>query len=98
MANGNTEGWEFRKADLNDVFPLADASADAVVANQVIEHILDPFKFAHEIYRILRPGGRCVVTTPNIRYLVSIQKSGYLESKNIGPGGRGALLPENCTA
>lgn len=80
LAVGNTDGWEFREADLNGIFPLADASADAVIANQVIEHILDPVKFAHEIHRILRPGGRCVITTPNIRYLKNIAHlvfSGY---------------------
>lgn len=42
LGDGNTDGWEFREADLNGLFPLADASADAVIANQVIEHILDP--------------------------------------------------------
>lgn len=72
LADGDTDGWEFREADLNGLFPLADASADAVIANQVIEHILDPVKFSREIHRILRPGGRCVVTTPNIRYLKNI--------------------------
>lgn len=80
VGNGDTDGWEFREADLNGVFPLADASADAVIANQVIEHILDPTKFVREIHRILRPGGRCVVTTPNIRYLKNIAQlvfSGY---------------------
>jgi methionine biosynthesis protein MetW len=80
LADGNTDGWEFREADLNSLFPLADASADAVIANQVIEHILDPVKFSREIHRILRPGGRCVVTTPNIRYLKNIAHlvlSGY---------------------
>lgn len=80
MGNGDTEGWEFREADLNGVFPVADASVDAVIANQVIEHILDPVKFICEIHRILRPGGRCVVTTPNIRYLKNIAHlvfSGY---------------------
>nr|WP_291512401.1 class I SAM-dependent methyltransferase [Abyssibacter sp.] len=80
LASGKADGWEFREADLNGEFPLADASADAVVANQVIEHILDPIKFSREIHRILRPGGRCVVTTPNVRYLKNIAHlvfSGY---------------------
>lgn len=80
LANGKTDGWEFREADLNGLFPLADASADVVIANQAIEHILDPVKFSREIHRILRPGGRCVVTTPNIRYLKNIAHlvfSGY---------------------
>lgn len=80
LADGGTDGWEFREADLNGQFPLADASADAVIANQVIEHILDPIKFSREIHRILRPGGRCFITTPNIRYIKNISHlffSGY---------------------
>jgi methionine biosynthesis protein MetW len=74
MASGQTDGWEFREADLNGLFPLEDESVDAAVANQVIEHILDPVKFAREIHRVLRPGGRCVITTPNIRYLKNIAR------------------------
>ena len=37
LAGGNTVGWEFREADLNDVFPLANASAHAIIANQAID-------------------------------------------------------------
>lgn len=80
VANGKVEGWDFCEANLNRKFPLKDFSADAVVANQVIEHIVNPVKFAREIYRVLRPGGRCVITTPNIRYLKNIAHlifSGY---------------------
>ena len=80
MANGITDGWDFREADLNGVFPLLDASADVVIANQVIEHIIDPVKFCQEIHRVLKPEGRCVITTPNIRYLKNIAHllfSGY---------------------
>jgi SAM-dependent methyltransferase len=72
LGHGKTDGWEFREADLNGLFPLTDGLADVVIANQVIEHILDPIKFGREIHRILRPGGRCIITTPNIRYLKNI--------------------------
>lgn len=82
LAGGHTNGWEFREADLNDAFPLESAFADTVVANQVIEHILDPLKFAGEIHRVLRPGGRCVITTPNIRYLKNIA---YVLLSGYGP-------------
>lgn len=80
MANGQTEGWNFRIADLNKAFPLDDEAADVLVANQVIEHIIDPVGFAGDCYRVLRPSGRCVITTPNIRYLKNIAHilfSGY---------------------
>lgn len=80
MSGGKTDGWDFREADLNGVFPIQGASADVVIANQVIEHIIDPIKFCQEIYRVLKPEGRCVIATPNIRYLKNIAHllfSGY---------------------
>ena len=40
--------WLFIEADLNSRFPLRDGVADAVIANQVIEHIVDPLHFAKE--------------------------------------------------
>ena len=45
--------------------PFAEASFDAVISFQVIEHIPDDGAFVREIARVLRPGGRFVVTTPN---------------------------------
>lgn len=65
----NQNNWEFREADLNADFPVVSDSVDVVIANQVIEHIIDPMQFAKEVYRVLKPGGRCVITTPNIRYI-----------------------------
>ena len=60
-------GWEFIIADLNQPIPLEDASGEGVLANQVIEHVYDPEGFASEVYRILKPGGVGVFTTPNLR-------------------------------
>jgi len=44
---------------------LPDCSMDFVVSFQVIEHIKDDFAFLDEVRRVLRPGGRFIVTTPN---------------------------------
>jgi 2-polyprenyl-3-methyl-5-hydroxy-6-metoxy-1,4-benzoquinol methylase len=43
-----------------------DSSWDAVTARHVIEHIRDPKAFMRECWRILKPGGRLVIVTPNI--------------------------------
>ena len=47
--------------------PLAFAanSFDFVISFQVIEHIKRDAEFVREIHRVLRPGGRFIVTTPN---------------------------------
>ena len=45
--------------------PIADRSVGAVVAQHVIEHFADPVAILKEWRRVLRPGGVCIVTTPN---------------------------------
>src|SRR5689334_12884999 len=45
--------------------PLADQSVDVVVNFQVIEHLWDQAQFVSECFRVLRPGGVFLVSTPN---------------------------------
>jgi SAM-dependent methyltransferase len=45
-------------------WPLAEASADVVLATETLEHVLDPAQFLREAERCLRPGGRLVLTVP----------------------------------
>jgi len=45
-------------------FPVPDASFDAVICSQVLEHIFQPAEFLAEIRRVLRPGGKLLLTTP----------------------------------
>ena len=49
-------------ADVNAV-PLDDASADVVVAGEVLEHVPDLDRALSESIRILRPGGTLVIDT-----------------------------------
>lgn len=44
-------------------------SFDAVALSQVIEHVHDPRQLLAECRRLLRPGGRLVLSTPNARGL-----------------------------
>ena len=45
--------------------PMPDASVDVVVNFQVIEHLWDQPQFITECLRLLRPGGRLLMSTPN---------------------------------
>lgn len=45
--------------------PFADESFDCVISFQVIEHIEQDAAFVREVHRVLRAGGRFIVTTPN---------------------------------
>jgi SAM-dependent methyltransferase len=45
--------------------PYPDQSFDSIVTFQVIEHIQNDELFLQEIYRVLRPGGVALITTPN---------------------------------
>lgn len=45
--------------------PLRSASVDVVANLQVIEHLWDQEGFLAECRRVLRPGGRLLLTTPN---------------------------------
>lgn len=54
------------KADLNARLPFDDESFDAMACVEGVEHIENPHLLAREANRILRPGGRLYITTPNI--------------------------------
>jgi SAM-dependent methyltransferase len=43
--------------------PLEDASVDAVLSTQVLEHVTDPGLYLAECLRVLRPGGRLLLST-----------------------------------
>ena len=59
-------GFDVRAGDLDEPWPLADASVDVVHANQVIEHVHRLDHFVEEIRRVLKPGGSAIVCTENL--------------------------------
>lgn len=67
------EGVDYRSADIQpgradlvlnlEAIALPDASVDVILANHVLEHV-DDTKALPELRRILRPGGRLIMTVP----------------------------------
>ena len=56
---------EWLSQDLNQPLGLAEASLDAVLSVEVIEHLENPRAVARDWFRLLKPGGRLFFTTPN---------------------------------
>ena len=44
--------------------PIRSESVDAVMCNEVLEHVPEPARGVAEMYRVLRPGGKLYVTVP----------------------------------
>jgi 2-polyprenyl-3-methyl-5-hydroxy-6-metoxy-1,4-benzoquinol methylase len=74
----NTISWYCLDLNYGEVVPAA--SFDAVIASEVIEHLENPRAAAREWYRIMKPGGTLVLSTPNnesIRSLVALLIRGH---------------------
>ncbi len=52
---------------IGEFLPLPDSSFDCIILSEVIEHLEAPAVSIREARRVLRPGGRLLVTTPNYR-------------------------------
>lgn len=61
-------GLRVHTGDLRDI-AYPDNSFDAITLNNVIEHLPEPVEVVKECRRILRPGGRLVIVTPNFESL-----------------------------
>jgi SAM-dependent methyltransferase len=66
-------GVEFVMWDLEvQPYPLPSESFDAVIFTEVFEHLREyPIRSLHEAFRVLKPGGRIYLTTPNTAYLLN---------------------------
>jgi SAM-dependent methyltransferase len=54
------------RAQVEATLPFADACFSTVIAAEVIEHVFDTEAFLADLRRVLAPGGRLLITTPNL--------------------------------
>ena len=68
------QGISMALADVeSEPFPFPDESFDVVLASEIIEHLhYNPYRLLRESFRVLKPGGRILITTPNINRLENL--------------------------
>ncbi|TAK04871.1 class I SAM-dependent methyltransferase [Patescibacteria group bacterium] len=72
----------FTQWDANhDRLPFADGSVDGVIALQMLEHVENPWHAVREFARVLKVGGRCVISIPHGFSLPSRLR--FLRSGNV---------------
>jgi SAM-dependent methyltransferase len=57
-------GLDARRGTAEQI-PLPDRSVEVIVSFETIEHVPEPNRFLDECVRILVPGGRLIISTPN---------------------------------
>lgn len=62
-------GMRAVKHDLEQPLPFEDAVFDTVVCSEILEHLFRPDLLLREVMRVLKPGGRVIVTVPNLHGL-----------------------------
>ncbi len=68
-ARRHQPGSTIKVGDIMQIDVTALPPFDAVVALDVIEHVLDPDEFLRRLHGLLRPGGQLLLQTPNVRSL-----------------------------
>ena len=63
-ARGNAPGADLRRLADDGSLPLEHASVDLVWCSEVLEHVADTAHLLLEVRRVLRSGGRLLVTVP----------------------------------
>ena len=54
----------YQNFDIDPILPLENNSIDQVVMLAVLEHVEKPIDVLKELYRVLKPGGEILLTTP----------------------------------
>jgi SAM-dependent methyltransferase len=73
-----------QRIDLQQRFPIEDASIDVAICCETIEHLPNQYFLFQEVARILKPGGIFILTTPNSSSLRSRFSQFMMESEHYG--------------
>ena len=73
--------------DMEDMAGFADNSIGSILCSEVIEHVKHPDRALAEAFRVLKPGGKLVLTTPYAIVIHNTPEDGGFHGRNFTPQG-----------
>jgi SAM-dependent methyltransferase len=70
-ADINEEEKHFVYADMSEPLPFNGEEFDTVICLEGLEHLINPAKLIEEFCRVVKPGGRIIISLPNIQNMYS---------------------------
>jgi len=61
----SASGIEIKEGDLNQMLPYPSKSFDFITCIEGLEHLENPFNAIREFYRLLKYGGKIIISLPN---------------------------------
>lgn len=62
-------GVKVQQGDFMEINPFPKEKFDVIIAGEIIEHVFDTDLFVKKIAEKLKPGGKLIITTPNVASL-----------------------------
>jgi len=96
VANAHEEGLNIKQGNLNNLLPYEDNKFQCVFALSVLEHLLNGCQWLRESKRILQPGGKLIILTPNIStfFTIALLAIGKMPSSGPHPDSQQLLKSE----
>ena len=69
--------FNLKVSDTSQIVKLESGTYDCVTMWHVLEHFQDPVMIMHEISRLLKPGGLCVIALPNSKSFDAVHYGSY---------------------
>lgn len=85
-----------------EALPLPDGKVDLIWAGEIIEHIFDTEFFVEELLRVTKPGGRLILSTPNLgawinRIALLLGTQPFFTEVGVRPSNQGSFLRKVTT-
>lgn len=80
-----------------EALPLPDGKVELVWAGEIIEHVFDTEFFVEELLRVTKPGGRLIISTPNLaawinRIALLLGTQPFFTEVGVRPSNHGSFL------